>query len=258
MKTHSSNAASVVARPSLCPYPPPATSQSNAERILLYVYPGASSLAAHIALRWCGHPFDTLAVKPAMLRSASHLAINPASVVPALEHGPSVLTDDIAIHDYLHGRFPDAGLFGDGSGQQRAETLYWMMLSSSDMRLVFQSFCSPSFYRNRDDRRSVLQSNASLRLRPLLELVDSHLRSREWLTGFRSAADAYLYVVLRWAVLFGIEADDLQYLAAFKRRIEADPCVQAALEAEGLSPELAPTPRMVSGRTSVPEAQPCR
>lgn len=258
MKIHSSNAALVVACPSLSSQPPLATSQSNAERILLYVYPGASSLAAHIALRWCGHPFDTLTVKPEMLRSASHLAINPASVVSALEYGPSVLTDDIAILDSLHGGFPDAGLFGDGSGQQRAETLYWMMLSSSDMRLVFQSFCSPSFYRSRDDRHSVLQSNASLRLRPLLELVDSQLRSREWLTGFRSAADAYLYVVLRWAGLFGIEADDLHNLAAFKRRMEADPCVRAALEAEGLSPELAPTPRMVSSRTFVPETQPCR
>jgi glutathione S-transferase len=258
MKTHSSHTALVVARPSLSSQPHPATSQSNAERVLLYVYPGASSLAAHVALRWCGHPFDTLTVKPEMLRSASHLAINPASVVPALEHGPSVLTDDIAILDYLHGRFPDAGLFGDGSGQQRAETLYWMMLSSSDMRLVFQSFCSPSFYRARDDRHSVLQTNSSLRLRPLLELVDSQLRNREWLTGFRSAADAYLYVVLRWAGLFGIEADDLQNLAAFKQRMEADPCVRAALEAEGLSPELAPAPRMVSSRTFVPEAQPCR
>ena len=258
MKTHLSNAALVVARPSLSSHPPAETSPNNAERILLYVYPGASSLAAHIALRWSGHPFDTLTVKPEMLRSASYLAVNPASVVPALEHGPSVLTDDIAILDYLHGRFPDAGLFGDGSGQQRAETLYWMMLSSHDMRLVFQGFCSPSFYRARGDRHSVLQSNSSQCLRPLLELVDAQLRGQAWLTGFRSAADAYLYVVLRWTELFGIEPDELQNLVAFKRRMEADPCVQAALEAEGLSPKFAATPRMVSGRTFLPEAQPCQ
>lgn len=258
MKTHISNAALVVARPSLSSHPPAETSPNNAKRILLYVYPGASSLAAHITLRWCGHPFDTVTVKPEMLRSASHLAVNPASVVPALEHGTSVLTDDIAILDYLHGRFPEAGLFGDGSGQQRAETLYWMMLSSHDMRLVFQGFCSPSFYRARDDRQSVLQSHSSLRLRPLLELIDAQLRSRAWLTGFRSAADAYLYVVLRWASLFGIEPDDLHNLAAFKRRMETDPRVRAALEAEGLSPKFVATPRIVSGRAFEAVAQSCQ
>jgi glutathione S-transferase len=258
MNTHRSNTALVAARPSLFSHAPATAAQNNAERLLLYAYPGASSLAAHIALRWCGHPFDTVIVKPEMLRSASHLAVNPANVVPALEHELSVLTDDIAILDYLHGRFPEAGLFGDGSGQQRAETLYWMMLSSHDMRLVFQGFCSPSFYRARDDRQSVLQSHSSLRLRPLLELVDAQLRSRAWLTGFRSAADAYLYVVLRWASLFGIDPDDLHNLAAFKRRMETDPRVRAALEAEGQSPKFVATPRIVSGRTFEAVAQSCQ
>lgn len=219
---------------SFAAYPPAVAARANAERILLYLYPGASSLAAHIALRWCGHPFDTLIISPQMLRSASYLAVNPASVVPALEHGPSVLTDDIDILDYLHGRFPEAGLFRDGSRQQRADSLYWMMLSSNDMRLVFQGFCSPSFYRARGHRHSVLQSNSSLRLRPLLDLADARLRSSAWLTGFRSAADAYLYVVLRWAELFDLEPSCLRNLAGFKQRMEADPCVRAALEAEGL------------------------
>ena len=220
---------------------------------MLSLYPGASSLAAHIALHWCGQPFDIRIVKPEALGSAGYLAINPASVAPTLEHGSSVLTDDIAIFDYLHGRFPDAGLFGDGSRQQRADTLYWMMLSSNDMRPVLQSFCSPTLYPPRANRHSVLQSSAFIRLRPLLDLVDAQLHGKRWLTGFRSAADAYLYVVLRWTALFGIEPDGLQNLAAFKWRMQADPCVRAALEAEGLLRKCAAVPGTVSGRSFVAE-----
>jgi glutathione S-transferase len=48
-----------------------------------------------------------------------------------------------------------------------------------------------------------------------------------------SAADAYLYVMLRWAEMQSIEVPEP--LAAFARRMEARPAVRQALQDEGLA-----------------------
>ena len=53
--------------------------------------------------------------------------------------------------------------------------------------------------------------------------------------GFRSFADPYFYITLRWADRTGVDLSGLPNIAAFKQRMEADAGVQAALKAEGLA-----------------------
>lgn len=70
----------------------------------------------------------------------------------------------------------------------------------------------------------------------ILGQLDTHLQGRSFLAGARpSIADAYLYVVLRWAHGKQIDLSGQDNLAAFFERMQADPAVQAALKAEGLS-----------------------
>ena len=57
---------------------------------------------------------------------------------------------------------------------------------------------------------------------------------KPWLAGFRSFADPYLYITLRWAAGLKVDLSGLDNLAAFKKRMEADDGVRAALSAEGL------------------------
>ena len=58
---------------------------------------------------------------------------------------------------------------------------------------------------------------------------------KSYLVGDKpSIADAYLYVVLRWAHGKSVDLTGLDNLAAFFKRMEADKGVQAALQAEGL------------------------
>ena len=80
-----------------------------------------------------------------------------------------------------------------------------------------------------------MRDTARKRLRGLFETADRQLSGREWLAGFRSVADPYLYVTLRWADKLGVDLSGFGNLHAFKARMERDPGVRAALEAEGLS-----------------------
>ena len=72
------------------------------------------------------------------------------------------------------------------------------------------------------------------RLRRLYAAADAQLAAHDWLAGFRSVADPYFYITLRWAGRAGVDLSGYAHIAAFRQRMEADPGVQAALKAEGL------------------------
>ena len=72
-------------------------------------------------------------------------------------------------------------------------------------------------------------------MRTVLESADRQLQGSQWLAGFRSFADPYFYITLRWAERTGVDLAGLANIAAFKQRMDADAGVQAALKAEGLA-----------------------
>jgi len=80
-----------------------------------------------------------------------------------------------------------------------------------------------------------IKQAARKRVRGLFERADQQLEGKQWLAGFRSFADPYFYITLRWADAMAIDLGDLGNLAAFKQRMASDAGVQAALKAEGLS-----------------------
>jgi glutathione S-transferase len=68
-----------------------------------------------------------------------------------------------------------------------------------------------------------------------LEWTDAQLGDKLYLTGGDfTGADAYLFVVLRWAKAMGLDMAKLPRLVALFERIEHRPAVQEALKVEGL------------------------
>lgn len=198
----------------------------------LYYMPGACSLADHIVLEWVGASYEARRMDYVDTKSADYLAINPGGMVPLLEHGDLRLTENAAILGYLADLHPQAGLFGDGSPRSRAEVSRWLAFLNSDVHGAFKPIFSPR--RFIDDRSfvDVLGDTARVHLRSLFQRLDDQLEGRDWLTGTRSVADPYLFVVLRWAAAKGVDMEGLHSLARFKARMDADKGTQAALLAE--------------------------
>lgn len=200
----------------------------------LYSKPGACSTADHIALQWTGQPFELKVMTAAEMKAPEYLAINPTGAVPAIVDGDFVLTQNAAIMGYIADRYPQAGLGGDGSAQQRAEAARWLSFVNSDVHPAFTPLFAPGKFIADESEHDAIRAAARKRLRGLFESADQRLEGRQWLAGFRSFADPYLYITLRWAGNVGVDLDGLDNLAAFRQRMEADPGVQAALKAEGL------------------------
>lgn len=201
----------------------------------LYTLPGACSTACHIALVWSGLPFEVQVLGRDELKGPAFLAVNPAGSVPALADGDDVLTQNAAILGYVADLAPQAGLAGDGGPRQRAEANRWLAFSNADVHPAFHPLFSPARFIADEAQHDALKGAARTRLRRLYEHADAQLDGRDWLAGFRSYADPYLYVTLRWARAMRVDLSGLDRLAGFKTRMEADAGVRAALVAEGLA-----------------------
>ncbi len=199
----------------------------------LYSSPGACSLADHIALRWIGQPFDLQVVSREQRKTPEFLALNPAGAVPVFEEGGWVLTQNAAILNYLADIFPQAKLGGDGTPRSRAEVNRWLSFLNADVHPTFHPFFGSTAYLGEEGAAKTKEASAK-KLRGYFERLDAQLAGQDWLTGQRSIADPYLYVVLRWARSVGIDLSGLGNLDAFARRMSADAGVRAALLAEGL------------------------
>ena len=174
-------------------------------------------------------------VDAATMKSEAYRTLNPAGAVPLLVDGDFVLNQNAAIAGYIADAFPAAGLAGDGSARQRAEATRWLSYVNSDLHPAFTPMFAPGKFLEDPAQHEAIKAAARLRVRGVLETAERRLQDRQWLAGFRSFADPYLYMTLRWAGGLGVDLSGLDALAAFKARMDADAGVQRALKAEGLA-----------------------
>jgi len=201
----------------------------------LYYFPGACPLATHIVLEWIGKPYETCRLTREETKQPEYLALNPVGAVPTLVDGDFVLTQSVAILEYLAELNPEAGLLGE-TPRERAETRRWLGFCNADLHRTFALVFGALFFGAGDEGMAkVLKGQATEKLQALFTVANRQLEGRDWLTGQRSLADPYLYTLLRWADMLGVELPGMSELRRFQSRMQADPGVRAALEAQGLS-----------------------
>jgi glutathione S-transferase len=193
----------------------------------LYYAPQACSLAPHIVLRELKLPFVLIRVDNRSKRTASgedFLTINPKGYVAALQlDNGAVLTEGPAILQYLADLQPQSGLAPVPGSFERVRLQEWLNFVSSEIHGGLGALF--------DERMpaEVIKEKLFKRFAVLVAVLE---QQDYLLPGGFSVADALLFVVLRWAGLFGIELKQWPALARFQARIERRPTVMAALAAE--------------------------
>jgi len=205
----------------------------------LYYLPGACSLADHIVLEWIGMPYETIRMDRHNIKSPQYLALNPTGTVPLLVDGDFHLTQNAAILVYVADRYSATHLLGQPTAQGKAEVMQWLSLLNSDLHPAFKPIFSPTRFLPDASRADEIAGAALSTVRKYLALLNARLDGRDWLADQRSIADPYLFVMLRWAIRFDIEMNDLEHLACFLARMYADPGVRKAIiDEEGETAEL--------------------
>jgi len=198
----------------------------------LYYMPGACSLADLIVLQWIGADHEPVRMNLESLRSPEYLALNGSGTVPFLVHDDLSLTENVAILGYLADLHPQARLLGDGSPRARAEVMRWLGFLNSDVHKAFNPIFKPQRFLTDSSQASALADTARGHVSEYLKRLDEGLEGRDWLTGERSIADPYLFVLTRWSAAKKIDMQAFSNLARFTQAMNLDPGVRSALALE--------------------------
>lgn len=199
----------------------------------LYYLPGACPLVTQIVMEWMDLSYELEAVEREALKQPEFLKLNPVGSVPVLVDGDLVLTQSVAILEYLNELHPEAGLHGSDT-LERAEVRRWLSFVNADLHRTFAMIFGVQAYSQDADIQKLLIEKSAERLRFLFGVADKQLQGKDWLTGKRSIADPYLYVVGRWARAKEIDLAGMDDLQRFLTRLDADPAIITALKKQGL------------------------
>jgi glutathione S-transferase len=197
----------------------------------LYYAPGACSLASRISLYEAGlaADFERVDLKTKRTeRGEDYLAINPRGSVPMLVlNDGQAITENVAILALITDLEP---AFEPGNPLGRIRLIEMLSYLSSELHIAFKPFWH--------DATGAEKDLAAANVTRLVGFIADDVNEL-YLFGPRfTVADAYLFVMLRWAISFGI-AVPLSLRGYFERVIER-PTVRAALAEEGLDRPLEP------------------
>jgi glutathione S-transferase len=197
----------------------------------LYYSPGACSLAPHIVAREAEVPIELEKVDLKSKTTASgkdYKAINPKGYVPALQLDEGLLTENAAILQYLGDRNPSAGLLPAAGKLERYRAVEWLTFISTEVHKGYGPLFDPSLP---DDMKQKTKDKLATRL----ALVDKALAGKRFLMGDQfTAPDAYLFTVVNWSKMTGVDLAPFANVQEFQKRVAARPKVQEAMKAEGL------------------------
>jgi len=198
----------------------------------LYYSPGACSQAAHILLHETGLPHSSERVDLRAKKTASgadYWAINAKGVVPAIELSDGeVLTENSAVLQYIGDKVGRETLL-PVSGLERYRVIEWLGFLGSDVHKSFSPLFNPA------SSEEVKQAARDV-LAKRFDFIEGRLEGRDYLTGpSMSIADPYLFAMLGWTGMHGIDLGRWPRLAAFRQRMEQRESVQAVMRAEGLA-----------------------
>ncbi|MHB8415446.1 MAG: glutathione transferase GstA [Acidiferrobacteraceae bacterium] len=198
----------------------------------LYYAPGACSMATHIALCEAKLPHDLEQVDLRTHKTAKgedFTKINPKGYVPALRIDDAVvLTENVAVLQYVADQTPQAGLAPKAGTLERYRLVEWLAFISTEVHKQFSPFFRPNVG---EDVKAAQMQLLGRRFDYLSERLSSH---QYLLDGDFTVADAYLFTVLNWTHLLKIDLGKWPAIVSYMKRVGDRPGVREAMRAEGL------------------------
>jgi glutathione S-transferase len=205
--------------------------------IKLYFLPYACCTSVHIILKEIQVEFELICVgRNAEEQTKARFAmLNPLKSVPVLElEDGTIITQCIAILEYLADQFPQYNLLGKTGSLERIEVIKWLSFVATDLHKSF----SPLFQLEQISAgNTVTQQNvrnwALTNISKYLMVLNEHLADKSYLAAERfSIADAYLFVVYQWTKYTGVSTQNYPHLSHYIERIAERDSIRSALHHE--------------------------
>ena len=206
--------------------------------MILYYSPGACSLVSHIALEEAGADYEARQV---VLASGDHLtpdyrAINPHARVPALDIGGQVITESVAILNYIahHWHAPGSVPLDDLRAAARCNQLLGWFASS--VHIGFAQVWRAERFSSDDSVHPAIQAGGHDVLDRYFGEIEEQCSDGWIVPGHFTAADSYLLIFFRWGRRIGKDMTAYPRWEALVGRVLERAAVQATLAEEGFAP----------------------
>ncbi|HKE95700.1 MAG TPA: glutathione transferase GstA [Povalibacter sp.] len=155
--------------------------------------------------------------------------LNPNGYVPVLQlDNGELLTEAVVILQYIADQHPAAALAPPAGTMARYRLLEWLNFISSELHKTYSVLFAPT---TPEEYKTVAREKLAQRLGH----VERKLAGRQYLLGDSfTIADVYLFVIVNWSRVTGVDLTAFPTLQQFQAHIVKRPAVQTAMKAEGL------------------------
>lgn len=202
--------------------------------LTLYGYPNTRALRVTWLLEELGLDYDYKYVDllKAEAREPEFLEINPAGKLPALKTEGGVITESLAIMNYLCALRPEAELIPNLSPFRRAQYDQWCSFALTELEQPMWSISKHKFALPKAHRFSEAIPSFEYEFQVALDLLSRGLGSNDYILGDQfSAADILLGHSLFWGVSFKQKIQQ-ENINAYIGRLGVRPALNLAMEKE--------------------------
>jgi glutathione S-transferase len=193
--------------------------------ITLFHSPQTRSSSALNLLEELKAPYQIHAVnmKAGEQRQSAYLAVNPMGKVPAIRHGDTLVTEQVAIGIYLADLFPEAGITPGIGDVRRGPYLRWYVFYAASFE---PAMIDKAMKREAGPVAMSPYGDADMTVKTLIQ----QLEKGPWLLGDSFTAPDVLWgTALTWMTGFGL-LDPVTPIKAYIERFNARPSVKKVAE----------------------------
>ena len=196
----------------------------------LYYSPGACSLIVHVLLEELGVPFN---LERADGKSPEYRAkVNSKGKVPSLATPQGVITESVAITEYLCDHHGDGKLLGRPGSWDRARTLERIATMATEMQPVFNRFFHADDFSPDEAVQGGVKSHAATKLVAWFREQDAALKTPYWSGDEFNAGDIFFTVMTRWGRWLDPPANEMRNIRPAYERVIARPSFARAMARE--------------------------
>lgn len=204
----------------------------------LYYAKGSCSLVIHCLLEELGVPFEArkIDLEGGEHKRDAYRAINPKGKVPALMTPDGVLTECVAIIEYVCDRHGYGALLAPPGTWQRAKTLERIATLATEIHPLFNRFFHDDDFSDDAGVRAAVKSRGAQKLVEHFRAEDAKLVRPYWSGDEPTVADHYFMVTARWGRWLDPPATRMPNIEKFMNRMGERPAVMRAMAREGVTP----------------------
>ncbi|MEM9314966.1 MAG: glutathione S-transferase family protein [Pseudomonadota bacterium] len=202
--------------------------------LVLYHFPGACSRVVMTALETIGVSYEDVVINifKGEQKSPDYLKVHPDGKVPALAYDGQVITENVSIQLFLHGRFPEAGLLPAlDNPVDHARTVSDLVWCGGTLHPIIRQVRMPIRFTDGDP--SGVQAKGVEALHTVLTRLSPRFSDKEWWYGDAwSLVDVYFAWCCFIAGNGGFPIQDYPAIAAHQDRVNSIPSYARSLELE--------------------------